>query len=111
MSRVTDDEVVHCKYHLVPMNQDYLNSIKLTISVQKLGRHDLTIIVGLDNKEFDLKSICSKLKKFCGSGGSVKEDQKVGHVVYVQGDVRIKVRSWLAEKLLINEMNIIIMGA
>lgn len=116
MDLLNTNETKLSKYHLVPMSQDYLNSIKVTISLQKQGRHDLTLIVGLDNTEFDLKSITSKLKKTGGSGGTCKEikdkdGNKDGWVISIQGDLRVISREWLSEKLLINEMNIRVMGA
>lgn len=116
MDLVESNEIKLSKYHLVPMSQDYLNTLKITISLQKQGRHNLTQIVGLNEQQFDLKEITSKLKKVKGSGGTYKEikdkdGEKIGYVVSIQGDLRIIAREWLCEKLLINEMNVRIMGA
>lgn len=103
------------KYHLVVMDQDYLNTLKVTISLQLQGRHKLTQITGLNSKKFDLKSITSKLMKTVGGGGSCKpivdkNSDKTDWVVSIQGDFRIIVKDFLCEVLLINEMNVRIMG-
>lgn len=104
------------KYHTVSMDQDYLNNIRVTISLQKQGRRNVTQIIGLDNKKFDLKSITTKLKKTCGGGGTCKEiddedeNIKSQYVIGIQGDCRIIARDFLIQKLLLSETNIRVMG-
>lgn len=115
MSLDTIEEKKLSKYHIVALDQDYLNNIHVTISLQKQGRHNLTSITGISNKLFDLKLITSKLKKLCGGGGAYKEitnkdGTKKEWVISIQGDCRIEARAFLAEKLLISEFNIRIMG-
>ena len=115
MSLVQSDETKLSKYHLVPLDQDFLNNVRVTISLQKQGRHSLTNITGLDSKLFDLKALTSKLKKFIGGGGAVKsyydKDGKTKiWVIGIQGDCRIDAKLMLVEKLLISDFNICIMG-
>jgi translation initiation factor 1 len=53
----------------------------------------VTTIHGLDISQEELKKLCSKLKKECGTGGAVKDN-----VLEIQGDNREKIKASL-EKL------------
>ena len=86
------------KYHMVPMDRDYLNNIVVTISIQQQGRRKITQIVGLNKDEFDVKSISSKLKALFSCGGSIKEDKETTTLVIgFQGDFRVDVKDFLVK--------------
>lgn len=65
---------------------------KLRIRLDKRHRAGkaVTLIEGFVGKEQDLEDLGKKIKTFCGSGGSVKDNE-----IIVQGDQRDKVLQWL----------------
>ncbi len=50
----------------------------------------VTIITGLDLTEQELKALASKLKQFCGTGGSAKDGR-----IEIQGEQRDKLKPHL----------------
>ncbi|HHF59025.1 MAG TPA: stress response translation initiation inhibitor YciH, partial [Thermoplasmatales archaeon] len=52
----------------------------------------MTIIEGINEKTTDMKSLVSKLKSICASGGTVKDGK-----IELQGDHREKVKKYLEE--------------
>ncbi|MEO6404664.1 MAG: translation initiation factor [Ferruginibacter sp.] len=56
---------------------------------QRAGK-SVTLIKGFKGKEEDLESLGKKLKTFCGTGGSVKNNE-----IIIQGDNREKAHQWL----------------
>ncbi len=69
-------------------------------------RHVVTIIQGLDDKSIDIKDITSRLKKYCATGGTYKEDARYGKIILLQGDHTYKAKEFLVKKLGIPEQNI-----
>jgi translation initiation factor 1 len=63
--------------------------------MEKKGRGGkaVTIVDGLPNNADFLRDLCQELKRACGTGGTVADD-----VVELQGDLRDRVREFLAKK-------------
>lgn len=57
------------------------------------GGKVVSIIKGFSMKEDEIELLGKKLKTFCGSGGSVKDNQ-----IIIQGDHREKILQWLLKK-------------
>ncbi|MGS2720593.1 stress response translation initiation inhibitor YciH [Paraglaciecola aestuariivivens] len=52
----------------------------------------MTTISGLELADQELKALCSKLKKMCGTGGAVKDG-----IIEIQGDNRDKIKATLEQ--------------
>ena len=66
--------------------------IRIGIEKNKRGGKTVSTIYGFTNNE-NLQSLCSDLKKRCGSGGTVKEDH-----IEIQGDKRDLIEKYLNSK-------------
>ena len=65
--------------------------IKIRLEKRKFGR-EVTIIEGVDEKEFDLKKLASTLKSRLATGGTAKNGR-----IELQGDHRHRVKEILVE--------------
>lgn len=64
--------------------------LKIRLDTKNRGGKAVTLIEGFIGIEEDLQDLGKKLKTFCGTGGSAKENE-----IIVQGDQREKVLQWL----------------
>ena len=71
------------------------NRIVAKLRMEKKGRggKTVTLVYGLPDNAVFLKDLCSELKRACGTGGAVAEG-----AVELQGDLRDRVRDYLAKK-------------
>lgn len=67
-----------------------LQKLKVRLDTKQRAGKAVTLVENFVGKEEDRDELGKKLKNFCGTGGSVKEQQ-----IIVQGDQREKVLQWL----------------
>lgn len=65
---------------------------RLRVRIDKKGRKGkvVTLVEGFEGREEALQNLARELKTYCGTGGSVKDQQ-----IIIQGDMLAKVRSKL----------------
>lgn len=75
-----------------PQNTQAPASQKLRISLDRKQRagKSVTLVTGFLGTNDDLEQLGKALKNYCGTGGSVKENE-----IIIQGDQREKVLQWL----------------
>ena len=71
----------------------YSRIIKMRREVKGRGGKTVTTLNGFSLPDSALQKIAAELKRFCGSGGSVKDAQ-----IVIQGDKRDRIESYLREK-------------
>jgi translation initiation factor 1 len=64
--------------------------LKVRLDTRHRGGKAVTLVEGFIGTEDDLQDLGKKLKAFCGTGGSAKDNE-----IIVQGDQRDKVVQWL----------------
>ena len=67
-----------------------LQKLKVRLDTKQRAGKAVTLVEGFVGSENDLEELGKKIKTFCGTGGSVKDNQ-----VIIQGDQREKVVQWL----------------
>src|SRR3954470_920499 len=67
---------------------------KLRMEKKGRGGKTVTVVDGLPNNAVFLKDLCQELKRACGTGGTVAD----AGAVELQGDLRDRVREFLAKK-------------
>lgn len=79
--------------------QEVLKPVAKTDGIVRIRRETkgrsgkgVTTISGLTHNDIELKALCSKLKKQCGTGGSVKDG-----IIEIQGDNRDKIKATLEQ--------------
>ena len=66
------------------------------LRMEKKGRSGktVTVVAGLPRNATFLKELCQELKRACGTGGAVSEND----TIELQGDLRDRVREYLLKK-------------
>ena len=64
--------------------------LRVWLDTKQRGGKMVTLLTGFAGTETDLQDLGKKLKNYCGTGGSAKENE-----IIVQGDQRDKVLQWL----------------
>ena len=73
--------------NILPPGQQLL---KIKLDTKHRGGKTVSIVSGFEMEEKDVEALAKQLKSFCGSGGSVKENE-----IIIQGDHRDKILQWL----------------
>jgi len=63
---------------------------------QRNGRKTLTTLQGLP-KQYDSKKLLKAFKKEFACNGTLVDDEKMGQVIQLQGDQRVKISTFLTE--------------
>ena len=64
--------------------------LRIRLDTKHRAGKAVTLIEGFTGNEEDLEDLSKKLKSFCGTGGSAKNNE-----IIIQGDQRDKVLQWL----------------
>lgn len=74
----------------VPSLSENAQLLKIFLDKKQRAGKVVSIISGFVMKEQEIDVLAKKLKTFCGSGGSVKNNE-----IIIQGDHRDKILQWL----------------
>ncbi len=64
--------------------------LKIKLDTKHRGRKVVTLVEGFIGTEADLERLGKQLKSYCGTGGSVKNNE-----IIIQGDNKEKILQWL----------------
>lgn len=65
-------------------------NLRIRLDAKQRAGKVVTLVQGFEGKEEDMEDLGRKLKSFCGTGGSVKDNEMI-----IQGDKRDKILQWL----------------
>jgi len=64
--------------------------LKVRLDARNRGGKIVTLIEGFSGTKEDIEQLGKKIKSYCGTGGSVKDNE-----IIIQGDNREKILQWL----------------
>ncbi len=67
--------------------------LRIRLETKQRGGKAVTVIIGFVGTLKDLEELSKKLKTFCGTGGSAKDNE-----ILIQGDNREKVKTFLLKE-------------
>ena len=67
-----------------------LQNLRIRLDAKQRAGKVVTLVQGFEGKEADIEDLGRKLKSYCGTGGSVKNNE-----IIIQGDNRDKILAWL----------------
>lgn len=65
-------------------------SLRIRLDAKQRAGKVVTLVQGFEGREADIEDLGRKLKSYCGTGGSVKNNE-----IIIQGDNRDKILAWL----------------
>ena len=77
----------HKAFETLALSQQKL---RVRLDTKQRAGKAVTLVEGFVGKQEDLEELGKKLKSYCGTGGSVKDNE-----IIIQGDQREKVTQWL----------------
>ena len=88
-----------------------INSSKVHIRIQKRNaRKFICTVEGLEYEKKDMKDILKTMKKKFACNGNIVNDDKLGIVIQLQGDMRDKIKTLLIEEYNISNEDIVTHG-
>lgn len=65
-------------------------NLRIRLDARQRAGKVVTLVQGFEGKVADLEALGRKMKSYCGTGGSAKDDE-----IIIQGDNRDKILTWL----------------
>jgi len=91
--------------------EDQLNQTKIHIRIQKRNaRKHICTVEGLEMDKTELKNMIKGMKKKFACNGNLVNDDKLGFVIQLQGDMRDNIKQYLIDNYSFNEDCIITHG-
>lgn len=74
-----------------------LQKLWISLDTRHRAGKAVTLVMGFSGKDSDREELGKKLKTYCGTGGSVKDED-----IIIQGDNRDKILQWLLKNGFVN---------
>ena len=105
------DDLDSNNYDPLAQMEEAINSSKIHIRITKRNaRKSICTIEGLQFDKDTFKQILKEMKKKFACNGNLVEDEKLGMVLQLQGDIREQAKNLLVKNYDISDENIVIHG-